>query len=44
VKLGPCVIVGGDKVLDLHLFKLAGAEDKVAGRDLVPESLANLKL
>jgi hypothetical protein len=32
-----------DKVLELHLLKLAGAEDKVARCDLVPKALAYLR-
>ena len=31
-----------DEVLHLHLLELAGAEDEVAGRDLVAEALAGL--
>ena len=31
------------KILNFHLFKLAQAEDKVAGRDLVAESLPYLR-
>jgi hypothetical protein len=32
-----------DEELHLHLLELAGAEDEVAGRDLVAERLADLR-
>ncbi|SIJ27831.1 Uncharacterised protein [Mycobacteroides abscessus subsp. abscessus] len=35
-------VVGVDEVLELHLLELTGAEDEVAGRDLVAEGLADL--
>src|SRR6201996_5180470 len=39
----PAVGVGGrDEELHLHLLELAGAEDEVAGGDLVAEGLADL--
>ena len=36
------VLAGLDEVLHLHLLELAGAEDEVAGGDLVAEALAQL--
>jgi hypothetical protein len=36
------VLAGLDEELHLHLLELAGAEDEVAGRDLVAEALAGL--
>ena len=36
------VLAGLDEELHLHLLELAGAEDEVAGRDLVAEALADL--
>ena len=36
------VLSGHDEILDLHGFELPGAEDEVAGGDLVSESLAYL--
>ena len=40
------VLVGArlDEELDLHLLELAGAEDEVAGSDLVAERLADLPM
>ena len=35
-------LIGLDEELDLHLLELAGAEDEVAGGDLVAERLADL--
>ena len=35
-------LVGRDEELHLHLLELAGAEDEVAGRDLVAEGLTDL--
>src|SRR5699024_9780606 len=35
-------LVGLGEELDLHLLELAGAEDEVAGRDLVAERLTDL--
>jgi hypothetical protein len=35
-------VAGLDEELHLHLLELAGAEDEVAGRDLVAEALADL--
>src|SRR5437879_8700720 len=34
---------GAAEVLHLHLLELAGSEDEVPGRDLVPEGLADLR-
>jgi hypothetical protein len=39
---GPHIGPRWDKVLDLHLLELPGAEDEVPRRDLVPERLADL--
>ncbi len=38
----PDRLVGRDEVLHLHLLELAGAEDEVAGGDLVAKALADL--
>src|SRR5207244_10537632 len=36
-------LVRRDEILHLHLLELARAEEEVAGRDLVPERLADLR-
>src|SRR5882724_3018068 len=37
------VFTGSDEVFHLHLFKLAGAKDEIAGRDFVTKRLAHLR-
>src|SRR2546427_566847 len=37
------VLAGFDEVFHLHLFKLAGTKDEVAGRDFIAKRLANLR-
>src|SRR5205814_8013178 len=43
VAVPPLRLVGRDEVLHLHLLELPHAEEEVAGSDLVPERLADLR-
>ena len=37
------ILIGRDKILHFHLFEFTGAEDKIAGGDLIAERLADLR-